>query len=170
MKTQIKHIEDIKAIRDKAFTSQNQKQKQKQTQVEISRSRSRETETETNLTLQNDTTYPFPTTHTTYPTLHDCTLMILENKVTHITLTAEDIQQLLDVLCWDGRIEKVNGVGETGVAYKAVRKSNDELADGGPSNGFTEAPCGRCPVFDLCEEGGPVGPSNCEYFTQWLDF
>jgi DNA-directed RNA polymerase III, subunit C34 len=37
------------------------------------------------------------------------------------------------------------------------------------SNALTEAPCGRCPVFDLCEEGGPVSPSNCVYFTKWLD-
>jgi DNA-directed RNA polymerase III subunit RPC6 len=36
-------------------------------------------------------------------------------------------------------------------------------------NGLTETPCGRCPVFDLCEEGGPVSPSNCVYFVQWLD-
>ena len=33
---------------------------------------------------------------------------------------------------------------------------------------LSEAPCGRCPVFDLCEEGGPVAPSNCEYFNDWL--
>jgi len=38
-----------------------------------------------------------------------------------------------------------------------------------PGNGLTEVPCGRCPVFELCEEGGPVSPANCVYFDQWLE-
>lgn len=45
--------------------------------------------------------------------------------------------------------------------YRAVRQERVVL-------GWSEAPCGRCPVFDFCQEGGPVGPSGCEYYGEWL--
>jgi DNA-directed RNA polymerase III subunit RPC6 len=45
--------------------------------------------------------------------------------------------------------------------YRAVRQERVAL-------GWSEAPCGRCPVFDFCKEGGPVGPSGCEYYGEWL--
>jgi len=109
---------------------------------------------------------PLPAGYQGYPTLNELTLHVETSRVTITTLTKDEISQLLDVLCFDKKIEKVTA-GPEGVAYKALRKSARELEDG-PSNGLTEAPCGRCPVFDLCEEGGPVGPSNCEYFREWL--
>jgi len=109
---------------------------------------------------------PLPPGYQGYPTLHELTLFVENSKFTTTTLTRDDIQQLLEVLCYDGRIERVVS-GPDGLAYRALRKTPKEIEDG-PSNGLTEAPCGRCPVFDLCEEGGPVGPSNCEYFKDWL--
>lgn len=109
---------------------------------------------------------PLPAGYQGYPTLNELTLHVETSRVTTTTLTKDEIAQLLDVLCFDKKIEKVVA-GPEGVAYKALRKSAREIEDG-PSNGLTEAPCGRCPVFDLCEEGGPVGPSNCEYFREWL--
>ncbi|KAI0305368.1 RNA polymerase Rpc34 subunit-domain-containing protein [Multifurca ochricompacta] len=45
--------------------------------------------------------------------------------------------------------------------YRAVRQERVAL-------GWSEAPCGGCPVFGFCKEGGPVGPSGCEYFGEWL--
>ncbi|KAH7034586.1 RNA polymerase Rpc34 [Microdochium trichocladiopsis] len=90
-------------------------------------------------------------------------------------LEPKDIQQLLDVLMWDGRIEQVK-IGDR-IGYRAVRvaKQNpDRVPLDAPdfwekqTNGLTTAPCGRCPVFELCEEGGPVWAGGCEYFDQWL--
>lgn len=90
-------------------------------------------------------------------------------------LEPRDIQQLLDVLMWDGRIEQIR-IGER-VGYRAVRvaKQNPERVPldspefwERPVNGLSTAPCGRCPVFELCEEGGPVWAGGCEYFDQWL--
>ncbi|KAJ3557046.1 hypothetical protein NM688_g1683 [Phlebia brevispora] len=34
--------------------------------------------------------------------------------------------------------------------------------------GLAQAPCGRCPVFDFCKEGGPVNPGECHYYGDWL--
>ncbi|KAI9459126.1 RNA polymerase Rpc34 subunit-domain-containing protein [Lactarius psammicola] len=45
--------------------------------------------------------------------------------------------------------------------YRAVHQERVAL-------GWSEAPCGRCPVFDFCKEGGPVGPGECEYYGEWL--
>lgn len=74
-------------------------------------------------------------------------------------LAEADIRHLLDVLVYDAKVEKVAG----GTRYKAVRNL-------GSINGFTDSPCGRCPVFDLCEDGGPVSASTCVYFEDWLNF
>lgn len=109
---------------------------------------------------------PLPPGYQGYPTLHELTLFVENSKFSQTTLTEDDIRALLDVLCYDKRIVKVV-MGPEAVAYKALKKSVKEREDG-PTNGLTEAPCGRCPVFDLCEEGGPVGPSNCKYFVEWL--
>jgi DNA-directed RNA polymerase III subunit RPC6 len=114
-----------------------------------------------------DNLLPLPPGYQGYPTLKELTLFVENSSITSSTLTAEDIQVLLNVLVFDNKVEQVIA-GPEGVAYKAVRKTPLEMEEG-PRNGLTEAPCGRCPVFDLCEEGGPVGPSNCEYFKQWLD-
>jgi DNA-directed RNA polymerase III subunit RPC6 len=113
-----------------------------------------------------DSFLPLPAGYQGYPTLDELTLFVENAKFSTTTLTKDDISQLLDVLCFDKRIERVVS-GPEGLAYKALRKSAHEMEDG-PSNGLTEVPCGGCPVFDLCEEGGPVAPSNCEYFREWL--
>ena len=36
-------------------------------------------------------------------------------------------------------------------------------------NGLTEAPCGRCPVIDLCGKGGAINAASCVYYTEWLE-
>jgi DNA-directed RNA polymerase III subunit RPC6 len=115
--------------------------------------------------IRYESLYPMPAGYQGYPTLNELTLFVENGQFFSQILTANDIQTLLDIMCYDDKIERVVA-GSEGVAYKALRKSlldEDEI-----SSVLTEAPCGRCPVFDLCEEGGPVGPSNCEYFNDWL--
>lgn len=38
----------------------------------------------------------------------------------------------------------------------------------GPGNGFSEAPCSKCPVIALCDEGGPVEAKRCAYYDDWF--
>jgi len=77
---------------------------------------------------------------------------------------------------FDGRLERM---GED--KYRSVRRSFEDVYNGrwqdleqqreaGVGNGVSDAPCGRCPVFNLCEVGGPVNPENCVYFDEWLKF
>lgn len=110
---------------------------------------------------------PMPAGYQAYPSLDELTSYVENGRFTSQTLTAGEVEQLLEIMCYDGRVERVVA-GPEGIAYRALRSSLLAEDDGMPSV-LTEAPCGRCPVFTLCEEGGPVGPSNCEYFTEWLD-
>jgi DNA-directed RNA polymerase III subunit RPC6 len=45
---------------------------------------------------------------------------------------------------------------------------HEELEALGPG-GASEVPCMRCPVFDICGEGGPVNAVTCKYFAEWYD-
>ncbi|KAF9563689.1 hypothetical protein CPC08DRAFT_686206 [Agrocybe pediades] len=48
-----------------------------------------------------------------------------------------------------------------GSVYRAIRVATS-------TNGLTEAPCGTCPSFEFCKEGGPVNPPDCVYYGEWL--
>ena len=41
--------------------------------------------------------------------------------------------------------------------YRAVRPLSVRV-------GWTETPCGHCPVFDFCDETGPVNAEACQYY------
>ncbi|KMU79462.1 DNA-directed RNA polymerase 3 subunit RPC6 [Coccidioides immitis RMSCC 3703] len=127
---------------------------------------------------------PYLPSYGGYPTVMDITKAINASGLTPVTLGEGSIAQLLEMLCYDGRLISLRD----GAAYKSVKKPNqislqrelglqapgagkdtsdqDQLTLG--SNGMTEVPCGRCPVFSLCNEGGPVNAENCEYFQDWL--
>lgn len=124
---------------------------------------------------------PLPAGYTAYPTVRDVARFLSMSGITNNTILSEhDVQKLVDVLVWDSLIEPVRMAGKVGyrVARIAKQSTNNWAAqedptgrDGEPEShisAFTELPCGRCPVFELCEDGGPVGPSNCEYFQRWL--
>jgi DNA-directed RNA polymerase III subunit RPC6 len=96
-----------------------------------------------------------------YPSLSDVMTWLNKSGISEVPLAEEHVRQLMDILYYDRKVERV----QAGLAYRSLRQP-DQLSVG---NGLTEAPCGRCPVFDLCEEGGPVSASNCEYFKEWLD-
>ncbi|UNI23323.1 34-kDa subunit of RNA polymerase III (C), variant 2 [Purpureocillium takamizusanense] len=124
---------------------------------------------------------PLPAGYTGYPTVRDIARLLSSSGITNNTILSEDdVKKLVDVLVWDNLVEPVKVAGKLGYRVARVAKQSTESwagredptgRDGGPEpyvSPFTEAPCGRCPVFELCEEGGPVSASNCEYFKRWL--
>ncbi|KAF8842852.1 hypothetical protein BDN67DRAFT_898486 [Paxillus ammoniavirescens] len=44
--------------------------------------------------------------------------------------------------------------------YRATRQERVVL-------GWSQAPCGRCPVFDFCRDKGPTNPQECVYYGEW---
>lgn len=55
-----------------------------------------------------------------------------------------------------------------GVTAAAAAAAAGRVIGSGPGNGLSEVPCGRCPVFNLCEVGGPVNAEECVYLDEWL--
>lgn len=125
---------------------------------------------------------PFPPGYTGYPTIPEITKAINASGISPEVMKEAEMKQLLDILAWDGRVEKNRFTG----GYKAVRQAalavlsgSKRTNDNGGGNGIddglegrsalTEAPCGRCPVLAFCEEGGPVNARTCEYFAEWLE-
>ncbi|KAI6251494.1 DNA-directed RNA polymerase III subunit RPC6 [Erysiphe necator] len=107
---------------------------------------------------------PMPANYDKYMTLEELTLKIDKSSVFNQTLTSSEVQQLLDVLVFDNKIEKV--MCGTKWGYRTLKQTMvSEDQRGGV---MSEIPCGRCPVFELCEEGGPVEPKECVYFNEWL--
>ncbi|KAH7882932.1 RNA polymerase Rpc34 subunit-domain-containing protein [Phlebopus sp. FC_14] len=48
-----------------------------------------------------------------------------------------------------------------GFVYRATRQEKVAL-------GWSQAPCGRCPVFDFCRDKGPTNPRECVYYDEWF--
>jgi DNA-directed RNA polymerase III subunit RPC6 len=75
------------------------------------------------------------------------------------TVRDSDMEQLLEMMVLDGRLEKANVT-----SYRSVLDATDTHV----FNGFVDAPCGTCPVFDLCIDEGPISARTCQYFADWL--
>lgn len=119
--------------------------------------------------------FPFPAGHE-YPTAPSIHAFITSNDVIRavkaVSLTVEEVQNVLNILVWDEKLEEMNSGYRTvrGVKFKQPGEEDDpdEAQARKRGNGFTEMPCGQCPVIDLCGTGGPVNAMNCVYFDRWL--
>lgn len=59
--------------------------------------------------------------------------------------------------------------GSAAYVYRAVRGSGSHMEHGIKFLGWSsETPCTKCPVFEFCKEGGPVNPTGCVYYGDWL--
>jgi DNA-directed RNA polymerase III subunit RPC6 len=76
------------------------------------------------------------------------------------TCREDDMEQLLEMMVLDGRLEKISGTN-----YRTVLTAVETKV----YNGFVDAPCGNCPVFDLCSDEGEISARTCVYFGQWLE-
>ncbi|KAK5162740.1 34-kDa subunit of RNA polymerase III (C) [Saxophila tyrrhenica] len=111
-----------------------------------------------------------------YPTASSIHKFIISANVLRAaksaSLTVDEVQKVINILVWDEKLEPISGGYRTarGVKYKEPGVEEDEAvtAESKRGNGLTEAPCGRCPVIDICGNGGPVNAGNCPYFTEWL--
>ncbi|XP_046372683.1 DNA-directed RNA polymerase III subunit RPC6-like [Haliotis rufescens] len=94
---------------------------------------------------------------------------ISELGISKVQLSVEDIETILDTLIYDGKVERtiVAGQGTTGDSgqlrlYRAVKPVIQPT-------GLVRIPCGTCPVFEQCHDGGIVSPQTCVYMKEWLD-
>ena len=135
------------------------------------RSQKRDPETDT-----GPSQLSFPPGHA-YPTAASIYAYITEHNIIRAvkaaSLTIDEVQNVLNLLVWDDKLEEVNSGYRTvrGVKFKQPGEEGDqdEKEAENRGNGLTEAPCGRCPVIDLCGTGGPVNAATCVYFDRWLN-
>ncbi|KAF2795215.1 DNA-directed RNA polymeras-like protein III subunit Rpc34 [Melanomma pulvis-pyrius CBS 109.77] len=95
-----------------------------------------------------------------YPTAASISTWITDKQVLRDKEVREDdMEQLLEMMVLDGRLEKISGNN-----YRTTLTTTDEPV----FNGFVDAPCGTCPVFDLCGDEGDICARTCVYFDEWL--
>lgn len=87
--------------------------------------------------------------------------------ISKVELSPDECDLVLQTLVYDGKLEEVVTLPSVSSCdgskvYKISRPIH-------PPTYFTDVPCGVCPVFDKCEEGGLISPETCLYMTQWLD-
>uniref|UniRef100_A0A8V8TLI4 DNA-directed RNA polymerase III subunit RPC6 n=1 Tax=Homo sapiens TaxID=9606 RepID=A0A8V8TLI4_HUMAN len=110
--------------------------------------------------------------NSSFASSHEVWKYICELGISKVELSMEDIETILNTLIYDGKVEmtiiaaKEGTVGSVDGHMKLYRAVNPII----PPTGLVRAPCGLCPVFDDCHEGGEISPSNCIYMTEWLEF
>ncbi|KAI9772347.1 MAG: 34-kDa subunit of RNA polymerase III (C) [Candelina submexicana] len=142
--------------------------KAKMNKTDAEKARARALEPYKHLSSSKEDLLPLPPGFRDYPEVKELTKWINKSGVASVTLAEVDVTQLLDVMGYDGRIDKVFTGSLGGPGYRTRRQAHPKPEEYA-GTGLTESPCGVCPVFNLCEEGGPVSASNCKYFEEWLD-
>jgi DNA-directed RNA polymerase III subunit RPC6 len=123
-----------------------------------------------------------------YPTAEQIYDWILEGKILDDSVKdsfgISHVHKLLEVLCYQNVIAKRSD----GNTYRAILSDDDvrpeeqdeyyddELFEQDQADalfghkGYTEAPCGRCPVFDRCgEPGEAISAATCTYWNEWTN-
>ena len=145
-----------------------------------------------------------PPNYLGYPTVHDITKTLNDQRVVTTILPVNAISQLVEVMVLDSKLIKCHRPPTPGniteeqeaedadngmvTMYRHLTKPDElmrrfarntkaaegdkraareiELEDIG-LGGSTEVPCLRCPVFDICEDGGPVNVKTCTYWEEF---
>ncbi|KAM7394846.1 hypothetical protein PAMP_021626 [Pampus punctatissimus] len=115
---------------------------------------------------------PMVQRNSSFATSHEVWKYICELGISKVDLSMDDIETILNTLIYDGKVEmtviaaKEGTVGSVDGQMKLYRGVNPVIQP----TGLVKTPCGLCPVFDDCHEGGEISPSNCIYMSEWLDF
>ncbi|KAG8544163.1 hypothetical protein GDO81_020823 [Engystomops pustulosus] len=110
--------------------------------------------------------------NSSFASSHEVWKYICELGISKVELSMEDIETILNTLIYDGKVEmtiiaaKEGTVGSVDGQMKLYRAVNPIIQPAG----LARTPCGLCPVFHDCHEGGEISPSNCIYMTEWLEY
>ncbi|XP_039182101.1 DNA-directed RNA polymerase III subunit RPC6 isoform X2 [Crotalus tigris] len=110
--------------------------------------------------------------NSSFASSHEVWKYISELGISKVELSMEDIETILNTLIYDGKVEmtiiaaKEASAGSVDGHMKLYRAISPVIQP----TGLIRIPCGLCPVFDDCHEGGEVSPANCVYMMEWLEF
>ncbi|PIK43370.1 putative DNA-directed RNA polymerase III subunit RPC6 [Apostichopus japonicus] len=94
-------------------------------------------------------------------------LGLLSNEV---NLGVDDIETILNTLIYDGKVEMTVSVSQSSSDKSVRTKMFRAIQPLSEPAGLMRVPCGVCPIFDNCYEGGAVSPSTCIYMKEWMDY
>ncbi|XP_072025702.1 DNA-directed RNA polymerase III subunit RPC6-like [Amphiura filiformis] len=108
-----------------------------------------------------------------YASSQDVWKFIKELGISKVELSVEDIETILHTLIYDGKVEMT-----VSATHNIASNSNSSgqmklfraLQPLTETAGIMRMPCGVCPVFDQCYEGGVVSPATCIYMKDWMDY
>eukprot|EP00035_Acanthoeca_spectabilis_P030037 m.7533 g.7533 ORF g.7533 m.7533 type:complete len:342 (+) comp3967_c0_seq1:187-1212(+) len=119
-------------------------------------------------------TEPLKRLQSSLVTTGDVHAHIEASKASKETLGENDVLSLLDVLVYGGKVESyplsalepdhpARRAGDADGEGRVFRYRNRFSVSGG----LLASPCGVCPVFAQCTDGGIVSPQTCIYFENW---
>ncbi|XP_048735936.1 DNA-directed RNA polymerase III subunit RPC6-like [Ostrea edulis] len=114
-------------------------------------------------------TDPVAERNASFTALEDVWKYISELGISKVQLSKEDIETILNTLIYDGKVEcslVASQSTSSGDGHVKLYRSVKPLIT---TTGLMMMPCGACPVFDQCYEGGAVSPTTCVYMKEWLE-
>ncbi|KAI3438602.1 hypothetical protein D9Q98_001025 [Chlorella vulgaris] len=96
-------------------------------------------------------------------TLADIVRFITETGISKQALQEDDVERIINTLDYDGKIDSMED-DDDGLPHYRV-----PLMPIPDTTAFTSIPCGVCPVFNECVEGGKISPESCQYYSAWLE-
>lgn len=99
-------------------------------------------------------------------TIPRITQYIKTTGLSKVDLRDEEIRQIVRTLVYDNRVSEVEPDNDNDDQdhYRPVVMGVPE------TTALTSLPCGVCPVFEKCYDGGVISPQTCVYYNQWLEF
>ncbi len=111
-------------------------------------------------------TNPVSRRNSSFVSSADVWKFIKDVGISKVELSLEDIESILDTLVFDGKVEKHITAQNNSDNSNKLYRSIESLAT---DTGIMRMPCGLCPVYNDCYEGGPICPSKCVYMKEWLE-
>ncbi|KAJ1762654.1 34-kDa subunit of RNA polymerase III (C) [Coemansia sp. RSA 2523] len=112
--------------------------------------------------------------HAKYATAAKVRSFIMDNGISQVDLSVDHIEQLLNMLVYDGKIERLSPTHDVSAGFESANKQSSwmyravrEVTKESP---LTDIPCGRCPVANRCTASGDVSPVTCVYLSKWLSY
>lgn len=114
-----------------------------------------------------------------YAPVDDVAEYVASTGLSKVALSSEEIASILDTLVFDGKVQQKFDATLNQRAFKVTFPvgpaaaprpfGKDRVSLDPTAAAIMSVPCGVCPVFDNCHEGGAVSPATCVYLTDWLD-
>ncbi|KAG1650907.1 DNA-directed RNA polymerase III subunit RPC6 [Nymphon striatum] len=115
-----------------------------------------------------DKSDPVSQKNSSFASLPEVCKYIADTGISKVTLSEEDIEEILNSLIYDRKVEKsiVPSTDGSSENIKLFRVVEPML----PTAGLMRIPCGVCPVFSDCQPNGVISPTTCVYMKDWLGF